>query len=123
MGENKRESSHLMARLRKNDTGINTASPAAAAAPARRPAAAPRRRAGTNKSDDLTQQSEDVMNLADGPAAEPVAVRAFSSIEYTLAHDEVSALAYSYWVERGYTEGSPEQDWLRAEEELRRRAR
>jgi len=27
-------------------------------------------------------------------------------------------LAYSYWVERGYEPGSPEEDWIRAEQEL-----
>jgi hypothetical protein len=28
-------------------------------------------------------------------------------------------LAYCYWEARGYQDGSPEQDWLRAEHELR----
>ena len=35
--------------------------------------------------------------------------------------DEIAALAYSYWEERGYQTGSPEEDWLRAEAELRAR--
>ena len=30
----------------------------------------------------------------------------------------VAQLAYSYWEARGYEGGSPEEDWLRAEEEL-----
>ena len=33
--------------------------------------------------------------------------------------DEIARLAYSYWVARGYTGGSPEEDWLRAQRELR----
>lgn len=33
--------------------------------------------------------------------------------------DAVARLAYSYWVARGYQGGSPETDWLRAEQELR----
>lgn len=37
-------------------------------------------------------------------------------------HEEVATLAYTYWVERGYADGCPEQDWLRAEAELRQRA-
>jgi hypothetical protein len=38
------------------------------------------------------------------------------------AREEIAALAYSYWVTRGYRGGSPEEDWLRAEQELNRRA-
>ena len=30
----------------------------------------------------------------------------------------VAQLAYSYWEGRGYQGGSPEEDWLRAEQEL-----
>jgi hypothetical protein len=37
------------------------------------------------------------------------------------AHDEIAALAYSFWEARGYQGGSQEEDWLRAEEELRKR--
>lgn len=33
--------------------------------------------------------------------------------------DEVAQLAYSYWEARGYQGGSSEEDWLRAEQELR----
>ena len=32
--------------------------------------------------------------------------------------DEISKLAYSYWEARGYQGGNPEEDWLRAEQEL-----
>ena len=32
--------------------------------------------------------------------------------------EQIACLAYSYWVERGYQGGSPEEDWLRAEREL-----
>ncbi|HWC97169.1 MAG TPA: DUF2934 domain-containing protein [Candidatus Sulfopaludibacter sp.] len=35
------------------------------------------------------------------------------------AFETVAALAYSYWVARGCQGGSPEEDWLRAEHELR----
>jgi hypothetical protein len=34
------------------------------------------------------------------------------------SQQQIAALAYSYWVARGYQGGSPEQDWLRAEQEL-----
>jgi len=33
--------------------------------------------------------------------------------------DQIARLAEKYWAERGWPEGSPEQDWLRAEQELK----
>jgi hypothetical protein len=40
------------------------------------------------------------------PAAEPT-------------REDIARLAEKYWAERGWPEGSPEQDWLRAEQELK----
>ncbi len=40
------------------------------------------------------------------PAAEP-------------SREQIARLAEKYWAERGWPEGSPEQDWLRAEHELK----
>lgn len=37
------------------------------------------------------------------------------------SQEEIAALAYSYWEARGYQGGSPEEDWGRAETELRER--
>jgi hypothetical protein len=37
-------------------------------------------------------------------------------------HERVRELAYSYWQERGCPNGSPEEDWLRAEIRLSSRA-
>jgi hypothetical protein len=34
-------------------------------------------------------------------------------------HEEIARLAYSYWQARGCPIGSPEEDWYRAENELR----
>jgi hypothetical protein len=36
-----------------------------------------------------------------------------------LNRDAIARLAYSYWAARGYIGGSAEEDWLRAERELR----
>lgn len=36
-------------------------------------------------------------------------------------HDEIARQAYLYWVDRGRVNGSPVEDWLRAEREVRRR--
>ena len=35
------------------------------------------------------------------------------------SHEDIAVLAYSYWEARGFQGGSPEEDWLRAEQELR----
>jgi len=35
-------------------------------------------------------------------------------------HEEIALLAYFYWEARGRPAGSPEEDWFRAEEEIRR---
>jgi hypothetical protein len=38
-----------------------------------------------------------------------------------VTHEEIARLAYSYWEARGHQGGSPEADWLRAEQELKSR--
>jgi hypothetical protein len=40
----------------------------------------------------------------------------------TFGHQEIAALAHELWVARGCPEGSPEEDWFRAAEQLRRRS-
>jgi len=50
------------------------------------------------------------------PAAEP------ARPDSTPSHEEIARLAQIYWQARGCPEGSPEEDWLRAEAELRRQA-
>ncbi|HVJ07285.1 MAG TPA: DUF2934 domain-containing protein [Acidisarcina sp.] len=34
------------------------------------------------------------------------------------SREEIAQLAEKYWMERGRPDGSPEQDWLRAERDL-----
>ena len=55
---------------------------------------------------------------AASPANEMAAVPAESPVSNP-AFEEIAQLAYCYWEARGYQGGSPEQDWLRAEHELR----
>lgn len=38
------------------------------------------------------------------------------------SHEQIATLAERYWLERGRPVGSPEEDWLRAERELRAKA-
>jgi hypothetical protein len=38
------------------------------------------------------------------------------------SREEVERLARNYWAQRGYQDGYAEQDWFRAEQELRQKA-
>ena len=38
-----------------------------------------------------------------------------------ISRDRVAELAYFHWLKRGCPEGSPQEDWLRAERELQYR--
>ena len=40
----------------------------------------------------------------------------------TPSHDQIAELARKYWADRGYTDGQHEEDWFRAEQELRAKA-
>src|SRR3954452_17312667 len=79
---------------------------AAGTAPARRKAGSPKRAA----------HSATVENCS-APAIEnsitPEVASAESVIEIT--SDAVAKLAYTYWIARGCQDGSPEDDWFRAE--------
>jgi hypothetical protein len=55
--------------------------------------------------------------MTDTPAGKPAGEVATAPLE----HKRIARLAYSYWEARGRPDGSPEQDWFRAEEEIRRR--
>lgn len=37
-------------------------------------------------------------------------------------HEQIAELACKYWAQRGYTDGHHEEDWFRAEQELRAKA-
>ena len=39
----------------------------------------------------------------------------------TFPHDAVAALAYAYWQARGCPDGSRDEDWFRAEQEMKAR--
>ena len=56
------------------------------------------------------------------PAAELVPQEVAAIVVYEPGYEEVAQLAYLYWEARGCQGGSPEEDWLRAETELRSRA-
>ena len=63
-----------------------------------------------------------VAEVTDTPASEPETLAAAPAVIAAMSpesfHDAVATLAFSYWQDRGCQGGSPEADWLRAEQEL-----
>jgi shikimate kinase len=51
-------------------------------------------------------------------AETPVSPVPQSSVSRQPEYREIAELAYSYWAARGFSEGNPEEDWCRAEQEL-----
>jgi len=54
--------------------------------------------------------------VVEAPKAASVAASAPKA--KTVSFEDIAALAYSYWVERGYQDGNPHEDWTRAEKAL-----
>jgi hypothetical protein len=92
-------------RTKENDIAI----PAASAPVRRKSAVSPHAKHGLKRSAAATETET---------AVEVVTMEA----TYAPAESEIAALAYTYWAERGCQGGSPEEDWLRAEQELRAKA-
>jgi hypothetical protein len=40
------------------------------------------------------------------------------SSDVPAAHEQIAGLAYALWQQRGCPEGSPDEDWFRAEKEM-----
>ncbi len=55
-------------------------------------------------------------------ALTPVAEFPSTPVQVAPSREEIARLAEKYWHERGRGDGQAEQDWLRAEQELRGRA-
>jgi hypothetical protein len=51
--------------------------------------------------------------------ATPDVARGRTRAKAEIEPSEIASLAYSYWESRGSQGGSPEADWLRAEQQLR----
>ena len=77
-----------------------------AAAPARTRKHAPAKRKATSA-------------VESSPSTDINALAAAVAVNESPAFDEIARLAYSSWEARGYQGGSSEEDWLRAEQELR----
>jgi hypothetical protein len=94
-------------RVSENQVAVSSAG----AAPARRKSASPKRVAHPSVGIYNTPASEPEV-----PSVEPTAAAAVPAESF---QEAVARLAYSYAEARGFVGGSPEEDWLRAEQELR----
>jgi DUF2934 family protein len=96
-----------MPRKSISDNPIVVSTGAAAAAPARRKSASKRTARHVENPQGVTETAAVVTEI---PTL---------AVTIEPSQEEIAKLAYSYWEARGYTAGSPEEDWLRAEQELR----
>lgn len=59
-----------------------------------------------------------VENSVTATPAAPAEMPQAATAPRTPTREDIAMLAYSYWEQRGYQGGSPEEDWFRAELEL-----
>ncbi len=93
-----------------SDSGMSTGAAAVARRTTRKHAARPAAETSASTESNLTTQPAESAMV--GPEVSATAP----------AFEDIARLAYSYWLERGGQGGSPEDDWLRAEQELRNSA-
>jgi hypothetical protein len=67
----------------------------------------------TKQAAKMAIETESTIESPEEPAPADSAVR--------LSQHEIANLAYEFWVDRGCPHGSADEDWLRAERELRKR--
>ena len=103
-----------MTRKRKTDTDL-VVSAAGATAPARRTGGT--RARGQRAAEPVAP----IVPVTPEPEALAPVLESVVIVE-TPSYEAVAQLAYSYWEARGCQGGSPEEDWIRAEQELRMNA-
>ena len=114
-----------MARKRISENPVIGPS-SAAAAPARRKSPTPKRAAHSAIPVEASNTPEIEPSVVPvEPVAEVLSPANPSASSYTRpsnyakpSNEDIARLAYLYWESRGCEGGSPEQDWLRAEQEL-----
>ncbi len=94
-----------MARKRISENDLVVSTGAAGAVPSRRKA---------------VRRGERFAQPVDSPA-EPANPEPLTAAVFEPTREEIARLAYSYWEARGCQGGCPEDDWIRAESELRSR--
>jgi hypothetical protein len=99
-----------MAKTDKKSKALSTSRKTTAPKAARGEAAATKPAAPNNGTEKTTQKAG-MADLITMPAPAPAP-----------SSEQIAELARKYWAERGYAEGHQEDDWFRAEQELRAKA-
>jgi hypothetical protein len=97
-----------MARKQTSEADLVKSGASAAAAPARRKSPSPVRKKHSAPQTTNAEPVDTETTIVVAVTSEPT-------------QDEIALQAYLYWEDRGFQGGSPEEDWLRAEQELRAR--
>jgi hypothetical protein len=92
---------------------------AARKAPARRTESAAPRKPRVRQASPAAEASPAVENVAAAQA--PPETNGSCLSQGVSLREQVALLAYSYWEQRGFQGGSPEEDWFRAEQEIQYR--
>jgi hypothetical protein len=89
-------------------------------------AAKQHRRVSKRASEPVASQEMATQGSVQSPGAQPVGApsqelpaRISQAATDTVRHQDIAALAYSYWLQRGRQHGHHEEDWFRAERALR----
>ena len=96
---------------KKTNTTTDKTTPRAKSAAAPRAAATPRHAKATEP----TKTSASHRETRTVQRTEPTQ----PAPNFAITHDDIATLAFSYWQRRGYQGGSQQEDWDRAERELR----
>ncbi len=103
----------------KKSAPESSAAKTESAAKAKSVAATPKPRAKAAKTEEIAEQAPAASN---GPQRVPSKAKSTQATAPAPTHQEIAHLAHHFWKERGGHHGSHDQDWLRAEQELRGKA-
>lgn len=69
--------------------------------------------------DDRNERAHSARSMTEATSRDNM-IESYAAINAVDEHAEISKLAYQYYLERGEKHGTPEDDWMRAELEVRR---
>lgn len=81
------------------------------------PESAPSRVTSSSKASKPAPKHQKAKSAAPSTPSNPVGQPAVPT--FTITREDIATLAFSYWERRGYQGGSSQEDWDRAERELR----
>jgi hypothetical protein len=95
----------------------------------KKPGAAPKAAAKRQKSADnnpaenkLVKKTSAETRSTENKSSVKKPVASANGTSNSISHDQVALLAHRFWIDRGRAHGRHEEDWFRAEQELRAKA-